>query len=411
MAITFPGHWSPSRFAPADRDRLLGADLKVTYSQNVAFGGEGGPDAHITSRDVDPVQFTIFFAWQSDRPGGINRWFLDEALRSAAAELEKEVGFELQAIIDRDTMGVPGSPEIAATILEKIRSCDVLVADVTLVHDEGVQPKRTPNPNVLLELGYAAGSLGWEHVVLVVNQAFGPVEELPFDLRGRRALPYSLAAEDERKPVRRDVASRLKDALRLILEYRLRGAELPEDATPEVLIEPIRDRTEQETARPASNLNRLNRVLEWHLSDDELPWTQDLLEKLRTRLARIPPESRQLYRIILDRAEVRWMGGRPQVALSEIRQVIGRPAALQDHLHILENHRFVHVWFDEEKRTEFIEVQKDENWPDMLDEVSAFCARAQIPLDDVLVKLDFSLLDEERPTAGDAPRKTGGAEG
>ena len=37
-----------------------------------------------------------------------------------------------------------------------------------------------PNPNVLLELGYAAASIGSNRVILVQNTAFGDISTLSF---------------------------------------------------------------------------------------------------------------------------------------------------------------------------------------------------------------------------------------
>jgi hypothetical protein len=62
-------------------------------------------------------------------------------------------------IIDRDTKDVPGAPHIARTILEKVAAADVFVADVSITQGTGGH-RATPNPNVLIELGYAMCSLG-----------------------------------------------------------------------------------------------------------------------------------------------------------------------------------------------------------------------------------------------------------
>ena len=37
-----------------------------------------------------------------------------------------------------------------------------------------------PNPNVFLELGYAAASIGWNRLILVQNTAFGDISTLSF---------------------------------------------------------------------------------------------------------------------------------------------------------------------------------------------------------------------------------------
>src|ERR1019366_9830222 len=94
--------------------------------------------------------------------------------------------------------------------------------------------RRTPNPNVLLELGYAAKRLTWDNVICVFNTAFGKTEDLPFDLRHRRMCVYSTAKEDEIKAEERDkLASRFQQALQPILQ-RI-DKQVQEDAVPKAL--------------------------------------------------------------------------------------------------------------------------------------------------------------------------------
>jgi hypothetical protein len=38
----------------------------------------------------------------------------------------------------------------------------------------------------MIEMGYAAGTIGWERIVCVMNQKLGRVEKLPIDVRNRR---------------------------------------------------------------------------------------------------------------------------------------------------------------------------------------------------------------------------------
>ncbi len=107
------------------------------------------------------MEFTIFYAWQSDRPSGANRSFIEQAAKKAITELQAQAEFEdsPRPALDKDTQGVPGTPAIADSILQKIDECGVFLADVTYVAtgDAATQrdAKRLPNPNVLLELGYA----------------------------------------------------------------------------------------------------------------------------------------------------------------------------------------------------------------------------------------------------------------
>jgi hypothetical protein len=110
--------------------------------------------------------------------------------------------------------------------LEKIRACAAFVADVTLVGsiepgDGSGERKRTPNPNVLIELGYAVGTLGWERTILVMNTLYGPPEDLPFDLRHRRwPLRFSAKPDDALNSVRSKLSAEIETALPLILSQR-----------------------------------------------------------------------------------------------------------------------------------------------------------------------------------------------
>ena len=120
--------------------------------------------------------------------------------------------------MDRDTAGVAGSPDIAGTILDKIVEADVLVPDVSLITSENSE-KHCPNPNVLVELGFAVRALGWPRIIMVMNTAFGPPSDLPFDLRGRRVIPYNLPPGVESKgEQRRLLAGKLRAALSAVFE-------------------------------------------------------------------------------------------------------------------------------------------------------------------------------------------------
>ncbi len=136
-----------------------------------------------------PKTINVFYSWQSDLPNSTNRGFIDQALQSAAKNIIADVDAEIQPVIDRDTAGVPGSPDIRHTIFSKIGASQVFVADVSIIGK--VDNRFVCNPNVLIELGYALKALGDDRVLLLNNVAFGRVEDLPFDLRGRRVIAYT----------------------------------------------------------------------------------------------------------------------------------------------------------------------------------------------------------------------------
>ncbi len=158
----------------------------------------------------------VFYSWQSDLPNACNRGFIQGALENAAAAIKADDTVEIEPVVDRDTQGVPGAPDIASTIFAKITAADVFVADVSIV--ERGEKRATPNPNVLIELGYAFKALGHERVILVFNRAFGKIEELPFDLKMRRVLAYDMPADaKERAPERKILEKQLDEAIRAAL--------------------------------------------------------------------------------------------------------------------------------------------------------------------------------------------------
>ncbi len=134
-------------------------------------------------------EFRIFYAWQSDRPANLCRSLIRQALDNAAEKLQDDLAIDdaPRVEIDQDTQGAAGSPLVAETIFRKIRECDAFVADLTFTGKRtDDQESPAPNPNVLVEYGYALHALGEERIIAVFNKQFGNPEDLPFDLRHRR---------------------------------------------------------------------------------------------------------------------------------------------------------------------------------------------------------------------------------
>ena len=167
---------------------------------------------------------TIFYSWQSDLPSKINRGFIRDVLDIAVRELSKDLLLNEAPRLDQDTAGIPGSPDIVSSILMKIESCSMFVADLTLVGSQGT----APNPNVLIEYGYALKSKGPERIIGVMNVAFGLPESLPFDLKARRwPIQYNLI-EDTSRDMRRQQKRLLIDHIREALETAMKEGLFPE---------------------------------------------------------------------------------------------------------------------------------------------------------------------------------------
>lgn len=164
------------------------------------------------------MRLVVFYSWQSDLPNSTNRGFIERALHNVAKNLGADGALGIEAIIDRDTAGVPGAPDIASTILSKIDSADLFVCDASFIN-KGDGSRLTPNPNVMVELGYAMKAMGPKRIILVMNEAYGELKDLPFDLRSKRVVTYRLSESPAEKPQeRKRLEGILELGIRTILE-------------------------------------------------------------------------------------------------------------------------------------------------------------------------------------------------
>lgn len=166
-------------------------------------------------------QITIFYSWQSDLPGSETRNIIQDSIKDAVRLLRDTVDIEA----DRDTKGEFGSPDIAQTIFSKIDDCNIFVADVSAVcryeatdKDGNKKVKYMPNPNVMLELGYATHVVGWDNVICVLNADYGAPEDMPFDIASRRLTPFSLKDGKSKGEIKRYIKGVIQDTVENILE-------------------------------------------------------------------------------------------------------------------------------------------------------------------------------------------------
>ena len=147
-------------------------------------------------------KFKIFYSWQSDLPGNKTRYFIRECIDEAIELAEESEAVEAER--DEATMGTTGSPNIVTTIFSKIDNCDLFIADLSLCFTEDHRnEKKSPNPNVLLELGYAAKTLGWERIICLCNTDYG--DKYPFDIAHNRITAF-LLKDKNKNEVKSDLA-------------------------------------------------------------------------------------------------------------------------------------------------------------------------------------------------------------
>jgi len=217
---------------------------------------------------------TVFYAWQSLSPK-TNRNFIETALDKALKALRADI--HIETVIDRNADGIPGIPDIPSSIYTKIENADAFVCDVSFVSspDSG---RPTPNPNVLIELGYAIHALGENRAIMVFNDTSGDIGQLPFDLDKRRVMAYHLQedATTEQRAAQRDrLVSALKNDLKamLITAHEARRRDNRVHLAWEVernrgqlrlLDRTIREAMERDNIARGLSLETVPLVLEWH---------------------------------------------------------------------------------------------------------------------------------------------------
>lgn len=137
--------------------------------------------------------FTIFYSWQCDSEKKFNRNFIENCLSNAINRINKVIDYTL--ILDKNTIGESGSPDIVNVILNKIDMAIGFVADITPI--VCLKEKYLSNSNVMLELGYALSSLSDERVILICNTSKCRLNDLPFDLGLKRIVSYEYDEESD----------------------------------------------------------------------------------------------------------------------------------------------------------------------------------------------------------------------
>lgn len=141
----------------------------------------------------------IFFSWQSDLDTKTHRNFIEKCVKKSIKSLNKENELHIFLEYDRDTLGLLGSPDISSSIFDKIKKCTLFIADISNITSSA--NRSIPNPNVLIELGYAINILGWEKIICFFDINTGSIEHLPFDIRQKRILAFNPLKENEDKKI------------------------------------------------------------------------------------------------------------------------------------------------------------------------------------------------------------------
>ncbi len=130
------------------------------------------------------MTYKAFYSWQSDKKDVSKK--IETALNNKFKEMgNKGIYIELVKATD----GISGSRVLEEVILENIKRCDFFIADLTPVTRHITcdgKTKLVPNPNCMLEFGYALRHFNPECVIAYMQLEDDDNHyELPFDLNHR----------------------------------------------------------------------------------------------------------------------------------------------------------------------------------------------------------------------------------
>lgn len=156
----------------------------------------------------------------------------------------------------------------------------------------------------------------------------------------------------------------------------------------------VTDHTKHQDAVPAKNLQRMNEVLKWGHSDEELSESLVDLNEFVVRLRKVPVPARETLQIIVERSEKSAFGIGLQTQVPELVHATGLSIDdLRGICRILDKYDFI----GDNGQDEGIEMiglrTTKDGWPIFAD-LNKFCSRSGTDLGEIIVGLDFSLLDK-----------------
>lgn len=142
------------------------------------------------------MAFKIFLTWQTDVPEETNKKYIEECVSSVVKKINE---IEKKKLFDPPFFGgstVENFNPIERAILNEIRSVDVFIADLTSNEYKDAEGKKKfkMNANVAYETGVFLGLKGdnlKNSLIAVNNEAWVPINDSPFDFRGRCQIAYN----------------------------------------------------------------------------------------------------------------------------------------------------------------------------------------------------------------------------
>jgi hypothetical protein len=146
----------------------------------------------------------------------------------------------------------------------------------------------------------------------------------------------------------------------------------------------------------AKNLRKLDRVLDWKHSAEELSGDLEELKSVTTKLAKIPIPSRDLFKILVNRGKKGQFSDVLEVSFPEVQQATNlTPGELRECFSILDSHGFTHDNDTNDFGVQMVGITSQSSGWHLWADIKRFCRKEEIDLSQIIISLDFSVLDED----------------
>lgn len=153
------------------------------------------------------------------------------------------------------------------------------------------------------------------------------------------------------------------------------------------LFSTISDLTLEQEFEYSTSLLKINIVLEWNNTPEMLSETVPLFNNLVDMLKTLSPSTRKIFTLMLQKSKA------TEINLDEISEVTGKSQSeIKKHIAILLKYNFITEPMQDDigiYHSYFAEYQLWNMW----EELKKYTLRAGISLDDLIFKMNFSLLD------------------
>ena len=159
------------------------------------------------------------------------------------------------------------------------------------------------------------------------------------------------------------------------------------------ILDSLSDQTEKMKVKPSSSLQRINKILKWNLDGVYLDESLQDVNKFSERLRLLPIGVRQIYCIIVKRATYARTEGF-HISFHEIELCTGATKRqLTEIIQVLFKYGFVDEGGNDDMNLPTLIICNADNDWRLAEDLRTYCEEEDFGLDEVLVGLNFSLLD------------------